>query len=794
MGQGGGSDIKVASHTDYQSSQARSVSSLANHAGDICTGNWGGPFGANTVNANDRPWWFRINGPPTGAGQIADLAIYGDLQVFGNTEVTNITVTGDTTLQDISASNIGVTGDASFCDISACNIDAAGTVNISDTAALPNKLVINNVGNAPFATHAPYNYDSDFTALSSAGYSYIKCETTASNNVYSTFQVDGDGSIKNKQSITVYDGVWGSQGSPIYSISLVPNVNGHSIITNTYSSGNHDLALQCASASTSFGTVKIVPSQNGVGTNFQFENDSTATSWRNTLYWSHEKTLLNSNQTLFMSAERLPTSSSGNSLMNFDFCYGTGSSTDNILSLQQPTSQTNFQLPQLTIGNSGTTVILGSGVQNAFTYSQSGSKVSCSYIDCNDISCNNFRGDYIDSLRYNQLTIGRTSTYVEIACSGSAPTWLSRGGIHLGIDSDITCGDSTINCTSNSNICNTRHKGTIGTFSSSSSCGTKVRGYSSITMTSLVGGVAAKLCVLKNKVEQQGFEPGFVTCSSVEGPQATIIMRGKALLKLPDNAVDVNNWYNVKMEINIDAATTADANNGILLAPHSVPWAPPDGATPGRGMPPGTFNKMFDTANATFMVTSGTLKTARGEESVASVNTVQQIANPIFDYKWLYARLSSQIPNAGGGDWEAKFEIGAMMMGMPQVDGVPAEGLVVNYMITVPRRFWGSGETPNNPECFFADVEKTAVSQSDPSGEYFWNPYKTKDQINDHGGFGRWDDNGPARVLDPEDHNHEEYASGDPQPGDSDYVEGKEQQVAGGSGALVQPVQPELVE
>ena len=44
-----------------------------------------------------------------------------------------------------------------------------------------------------------------------------------------------------------------------------------------------------------------------------------------------------------------------------------------------------------------------------------------------------------------------------------------------------------------------------------------------------------------------------------------------------------------------------------------------------------------------------------------------------------------------------------------------------------------------------------------------------KDQINDHGGFGRWDDNGPARALDPEDHNHEEYASGDPQPGDSDY-------------------------
>jgi len=762
--------IRFYKSDDYHTSSYKVIQSNHDTNGHtvLSTGTWP-VIGANTglTEVTSSAFWFRISGPDVASGQINDLAVYGDLQVFGDTEVTNITVTGDATLQDISASNIGITGDASFCDIYTCNIDAAGTVNISDTAALPNKLVINNVGSTNPSTHAPHNYDSDFTSVSAEGYSYIKCKMTANNNVFSNFQVDGDGSIKNQGSITTYYGTWGNTSAKRLSF-VAQDTSFNSLITNTHSFGTLDLALQCSNPSTGVGTVKIVPSKGKIGTDFQFENVSTATNWRNTLYWSHEKTT-DDEELLFMSARRLSSGALG-SMMNFDFCYGTGSSTDNILSLEQPSNQTTFQQPQITIGNANTTVILGSGVQNPFTYSQTGSEVSCSFIDCNDISCNTFRGDYIDSLRYNQLTIGKKSTYVEIACSGTAPTWLSRGGIHLGIDSDITCGDSTISCTSNSNICNTRHKGTIGTFSGSSSCGTKVRGYSSVTMTSLVGGVAAKLCVLKNKVEQQGFDPGFVTCSSVEGPQAIIMMRGQALLYAPRD-VPQDKWAWGTMKINIDSATLAAGtevplnfpDRNRLLKPHSVPWI--NGQ---QGMPPGTFNRMFDVANATFMVTSGTVYSrdhAPNEQPLwEAVRNYRDL-----DYKNVYGRLITAIPSAGQSGGEAQFEIGARMFNFEPEGNGAVEGLIVNYLITVPRRFWGSGETPNNPECFFADVEKTAVSQSDPSGEYFWNPYKTKDQINNHGGFGRWDDNGPARALDPEDHNHEEYASGDLQPGDDGY-------------------------
>jgi len=746
--------LRIMQHQDYNPAQNKVIRLSGSASGTtLSTGTWP-QIGATNVTINDserKAFWFRISGPATAAGAINDLTVYRNLDVLGdlvardasfvdisscNIDISkNLYVGGDTTLQDISASNIGITGDASFCDIYTCNIDAAGTVNISDAAALPNKLVINNVGSTNPSTHAPHNYDSDFTSVSAAGYSYIKCKMTGTNNaVYSNFQVDGDGSIKNQGSITTYYGVWGNASSKRLSF-VAKDTSSNSLITNTYSHGSQDLALQCANPSTAMATVKIVPPQGKIGTDFQFENVNTATNWRNTLYWSHEK-LINQPQLLFMSAHRVPNASVHHSLMNFDFCYGTGSSTNNILSLEQPTNLNSLQQPQITIGDASAAVILGSGVQNPFTYSLTGTKVSCSYIDSNDISCNNFRADYIDSLRYNDLVIGQKSKYVQIACSGSAPTWLSTGGIHLGISSDITCGDNTINCTSNSGICETRHKGTIGTFSASSSCGTRLRGYSSVTMTSIVGGIAAKLCVLKNKVEQsQDLDPGFITCSSIEGPQATIIMRGKALLKLPNNAVNVNNWYNTKMEINIDAATSADDARGALLAPHSVKWVPQTTTTPGQGMPPGTFNKMFDVANATFMVTSGTLKTVRGEEPVASVN-IQDPTIPVFDYKWLYAKLSSNLPTVGGGDYEAKFEIGAMMMGMPMVGGVSAEGLVVNYMITVPRRFWSDGA--GNPETFFANVP---VNPSDLNGEYYWNSYKNAQELDDN--VGPWNNNGP---------------------------------------------------
>ena len=164
------------------------------------------------------------------------------------------------------------------------------------------------------------------------------------------------------------------------------------------------------------------------------------------------------------------------------------------------------------------------------------------------------------------------------------------------------------------------------------------------------------------------------------------------------------------------------------------------------------------------------------------------------DYRWLYAKYVSRADQADANDFTnenlpAQFEIGARMKGLA-AGGVGAGdtpiGLVVNYIITVPRKWWGKDDAPEN---FFADVP---VDPDDLNGEYYWNPHKTTEQLNAE--VGPWDNDGPRNPPDPPPHNHEEYASGDPQPGDSDYVEGKEQQVAGGSGALVQPVQPELVE
>ena len=309
--------------------------------------------------------------------------------------------------------------------------------------------------------------------------------TGTNNAVFPNFQVDGDGSIKNQGSITTYYGTWGNPSSRRLSF-VAEDTSSNSLITNTHSFGTLDLALQCSNVSSAdIGTVKIVPSKGKTGTDFQFENVDSATNWQNTLYWSHEKTA-NQGHLLFMSAQRNPNASVNHSFMNFDFCYGTGSSTDNILSLEQPDNINSLQQPQITIGNANTTVILGSG--RGFSPG-TGTEVNCSYINCDDISSNCIRVDYIDNLRLNQLRIGQQSPLVHVKCSGTTPPNSYGGGIHLGDKSNITCGDHTSQtdpnlptCTSLSGICTTRHKGTIGTFSASSACGTRLRGYSTVTM------------------------------------------------------------------------------------------------------------------------------------------------------------------------------------------------------------------------------------------------------------------------------------------------------------------------
>ena len=773
--------LRFVRHIDYDHTQNKVIELSATTT--LSTGTWPNIAGAAGTGIDDtalKAFWFRIEGPATAAGTINDLTVYGNLDVLGdlvaldvsasNIDISDdLTVGGDASLCDVSACNIDISynlvvfGDASFCDVSACNIDAAGTVNISNTAGLPNKLVMENTGTQLWG-HAPYDYDN---TQNTNGYSYIKCLTGG----LPAFQVDGDGSIKNRKSITITqeDAGWhNNQLRTTLGLTLIAKMQTgttyDSLITtgyNTQVGGQVNetrkklvgLALQ-ASGESSFsdrGIVKVIPNFGSNYTEFQFDNSTNVLgnggTWENTLWWTNNNDGTNQNS-LYMSANNL------GGRPKFQFKSGT----EMILEWDPTISSPS---PRIALGNPGTNIKLGSGVQNPFTYSQSGSKVSCSYIDSNDISCNTFRGDYIDSLRYNQLTIGQKSTYVEIACSGTAPTWLSRGGIHLGIDSDITCGDSTINCTSNSNICNTRHMGTIGTFSGSSSCGTRLRGYSTITMTSIVSGIASKLCVIKNEGESAP-SGSFLTCSSIEGPQATILMRGQAVLHVidPGDVVNVQEWYTGKMVINIDSATVV--SGGELRVPHSVSWSQQQQ----QGMPPGTFNKMFDVAKATFMVTSGTILQQGGAVDPIAWVASQDPRNPVFDYKWLYAKRVETIPNNG----EAQFEIGARMMGFDNHSGGGrTQGLIVNYLITVPRRFWGNGGGQSaQPQTFFANVRNN--TSNDPSGEFFWNPYKSTDELSAE--LGPWDNDGPKHMREDEDddHNHEEYLSGNPQPGDPEYV------------------------
>ena len=84
------------------------------------------------------------------------------------------------------------------------------------------------------------------------------------------------------------------------------------------------------------------------------------------------------------------------------------------------------------------------------------------------------------------------------------------------------------------------------------------------------------------------------------------------------------------------------------------------------------------------------------------------------------------------------------------------------------------GETGDNsvggdhvPQTFFANVPNR--QGSDPSGEFYWNPYKSTDELNSE--VGPWDNDGPKHMREDEDddHNHEDYLSGTPEPGDYGY-------------------------
>ena len=130
------------------------------------------------------------------------------------------------------------------------------------------------------------------------------------------------------------------------------------------------------------------------------------------------------------------------------------------------------------------------------------------------------------------------------------------------------------------------------------------------------------------------------------------------------------------------------------------------------------------------------------------------------DYKWLYAKYDGN--DFTNEDVPAQFKIGARMKGFDKNGtGDTPTGLVVNYIITVPRKWWGNGGQPEN---FFADVP---VDPNDLNGEYYWNPHKTTEQLNAE--VGPWNNNGPTNPPDPPPHNHEDYLSGDLQPGDDGY-------------------------
>jgi len=592
------------------------------------------------------------------------------------------------------------------------NIDVGGhitakTDRTGNSFEFKNEIAISGIGaftdsvlflSSAWGAVAPFDYDG--TPL--GGYSFIKCEKNAGGTEI-ICQIDGDGSIKAKHSITVSASTasWPpTVGS--YNITLVPG--SHSTITTRYSvfSGGlprpgNPLQLQSAGnpelgVGFEYGNmVEIIPNYDTAGsssyrtTGLKFNNGAVVTSTENILWWTNSSDA-NSAESLYMVTRPAGSTSGGfsSSRATFEMKAGgsfagpispyifryypegrdSGSNLVNRFILGDDMPGGIIQMGAGKVGATGGTVPTQGRLQANI--------VDCDAIDVIDIDSGSNTAD---------LNIGTGLTQNIQMDMGNS------GQIDMGTGSDIICSNGSVR------ICAANHNSIIGTWSLLPSSGTGLRGFSSTTTIGIIGGIAAKLCVLKNTTPEADT---FLTLSAIEGPQATIFFRGQVQLD------------NFDAKINVDTCT---ATVGTLPIPHTIPYAVD---ISGRGLPVGTFATMFRYKEATVMVTNAGDPVGGGGPVSAS-------------YPWdmNFTRVAASLTFSGSIPSQTVLHIKSDTAGTPNI--------YVNYTIMVERNEvnWANGSNP------------FTLEEPVGSREYRWNPSRTAAAMNEITGGG-WGPDGPV--------------------------------------------------
>ncbi len=422
-------------------------------------------------------------------------------------------------------------------------------------------------------------------------------------------QIDGDGSIKCRESVSVLGTTsgsltWPTTGNNTYNLTLVAEKthnggdNRGAWISTEYSNDSAGCPLYLKAFGTNFTQGGNFPAKNMVNVveneiitndnldysevHFCLRNKSTVDTFQNFL-WLNNNTQLKANDGYYITSFKQNTSGNRKfgirktgELYNDPSVYNSPQVESHIIRYD-PNKYTGHYTSMaldgayLTLGDNRKQIVrIGTGTQrytsNVDSINLNSSvnpNITGTILDVQTIFGDNVLCRYIASGNANStLEIGNTSNTKNVVIEMGHAT--AQSSINLGAKGCITCisaSNFTSGSTGPTNICNADHNGYIGTYSVNPLTGTGIRANSvNANFVTAVGFAAtAKLYTASMPPElgydnQEYFHP---TC--VESPQGLIIYRGQ---------LELLNQTTCTLSLDTATSPAADCN---VIVPHTMP-------------------------------------------------------------------------------------------------------------------------------------------------------------------------------------------------------------------------------
>lgn len=518
---------------------------------------------------------------------------------------------------------------------------------------------------------APVRYDG-FTNVN--GFTFVKHDTPQSSSGSQTqYQIDGDGSIKCRTSISLIEGKkdFPATDTDTHILTLLPNKSSlshggdkiGSWITTEYSDDSNGCPIYIKAFGTSINTStfdvanmvnivenEIIPvgSRDSSVINLCLRNDTSVDDYNN-YFWMNRHTGLGNNQSIRMECGRSG-ATSGN-LYNglrptFNIRKGgvidetsqpNGSIESYILNYNpnyyyspsnnyNPSSNSSGSYLMIGDERERQVVRIGTGIKNILPGgSASNTRIASISNNTTQKPGNLINGTILDAqtlfgdvVLCRHIATGNTQDILKIGdrehC-GAIHIDLSDGG-HI---KTFTTNNYTRDHDGPTNVCSSSnsthaHNGYIGTYRfavTNGFVGTGLRGNTVQVNTVAAAVQSAFLKLYTAKLSNTlGYDDHYFTPTTLESPQGLIVFRGQ--IEMMDNNGQATN----KARINIDTAVSDTLLSCNVIVPHTLP----------NSMLDGTFKEMFK--NPTLHVTNAGIRT---QQSVRTTNYSPDFS-PIFGY------------------------------------------------------------------------------------------------------------------------------------------------------------------